>query len=226
MRLLVVEDYHPLRESLVSGLRAAGYAVDGAVDGDEAWWFLKDGVYDAVILDRMLPGLDGMEVLRRLRQHPSAEQTPVLMLTARDSIDDRVSGLDAGADDYLVKPFAVPELLARLRRLLRRQCGVADDMLRHGELVVHLGAKTVSYADNEVALTAREFQLLEVLLGHRGQVVSRQELWEHCYDFASETVSNVLEVLIGRLRKKLAQAGCEQLIETRRGMGYMIEEAP
>lgn len=220
MRILVVEDYLPLRQSLVQGLRDQDYAVDATGDGEEAWWYVRDGHYDAVILDRMLPSCDGLEVIARMRN--AGLSTPILMLTACDTVEDRVAGLDAGADDYLVKPFAVPELLARLRRLLRRQLGTADSRLQHGDLLLDLQAKRVTWQGQQVELTAREIQLLEILLGRRGQVVSREQLWEHCYDFASETVSNVLEVLIGRLRRKLAAVGCKDLICTRRGLGYEI----
>lgn len=226
MRILVIEDYEPLRLSLVSGLQAEGYAVDAAADGEEGWWMVKDGVYDGVILDRMLPNMDGLDLLTRLRAHPPAQATPVLMLTAMDQVEDRVAGLDAGADDYLAKPFAVPELLARLRRLLRRQFGHADDCLRCGALALHTASKQVTYDGQALSLTSREFQLLEILMARQGQVVSRQALWEHCYDFASETVSNVLEVLIARLRKKLSAAGAHEVIETRRGQGYVIESQP
>ncbi|TVR43396.1 MAG: DNA-binding response regulator [Planctomycetota bacterium] len=224
MRLLVVEDYEPLRESLAAGLRGEGYAVDATGDGEEGWWYLSDGVYDAAILDAMLPGCDGIELIRRCREAGLA--TPILMLTARDTIEDRVAGLDAGADDYMIKPFAVPELLARLRRLLRRGMGQASDRLEYGDLCVDLRAKRVEYRGQLVQLTAREFQLLECLLANPGAVVSRQQLWEHCYDFAAETVSNVLEVLIARVRRKLAEAGCSNLIETRRGQGYQLVEQP
>ncbi|TVR13310.1 MAG: DNA-binding response regulator [Planctomycetota bacterium] len=222
MRVLIVEDYLPLRQSLVQGLRDQGYAVDATGDGEEAWWYLRDGHYDVVILDRMLPGYDGLTIIKRAREADLT--TPILMLTACDTVEDRVAGLDAGADDYLVKPFAVPELLARLRRLLRRHLGSADSRIQHGRLLVDVAAKRVTWDGQEVVLTAREFQLLEILIGRRGQVVSREQLWEHCYDFASETVSNVLEVLIGRLRRKLSAVGCTDLITTRRGMGYEIAE--
>ncbi len=220
MKILVVEDYAPLRESLVSGLRAEGYAVDAAADGDEGWWYLDGGVYDGVVLDRMLPGLDGMVILRRLRQAGSS--VPVLLLTARDTVEDRVDGLDAGADDYLTKPFAVPELLARLRRLVRRSWGQADPVLTCGPLQLDQRAKTVTCDGAAVALTAREYQLLELLMRSRGELVSRDALWEHCYDFARDVSSNVLDVLVGRVRRKLAAAGAAGLLTTRRGLGYVL----
>lgn len=222
MRLLVVEDYAPLRDSLLRGLRAEGYAVDGAADGEEGWWLLKDTPYDAVVLDRMLPGIDGLEILRRLRAGGSA--TPVLMLTARDAVEDRVAGLDAGADDYLVKPFAVAELLARLRRLVRRGHGTAEPVLELADLRLDPAAKTATRAGRQLALSPREFQLLEYLLRRQGAVVSRQELWDHLYDFASDTSSNVLDVLVARLRRKMCLDEAPALIHTRRGQGYLAAE--
>ncbi|MFW5753109.1 MAG: response regulator transcription factor, partial [Planctomycetota bacterium] len=218
MRILVIEDYAPLRESLVGGLRAEGYAVDAAADGDEGWWYLDGGTYDGVVLDRMLPGLDGMAILRRLREGGSA--VPVLLLTACDTVEDRVVGLDAGADDYLTKPFAVPELLARLRRLVRRAWGQADPVLTCGPLRLDQTAKTVTCGQTVVPLTAREYQLLELLMRSRGQLVSRDALWEHCYDFARDVSSNVLDVLVARVRRKLTAAGAPGLLTTRRGLGY------
>jgi len=219
MRLLIVEDYAPLRESLLRGLRAEGYAVDAAAAGEEAWWYLRDGSYDAVVLDRMLPEVDGLVLLRRLRA--GGDRTPVLLLTARDSVEDRVQGLDAGADDYLGKPFAVVELLARLRSLVRRGHGNAEPVLILADLRLDPAAKTVERGGRAIALSPREFQLLEYLLRRSGGVVSRSELWEHLYDMTSDSSSNVLDVLIARLRKKLQAAGGPELIHTRRGYGYL-----
>jgi DNA-binding response OmpR family regulator len=224
VRLLVVEDYPPLRVSLVRGLVDEGYAVDAAPDARTATWHLDGGSYDAVVLDRMLPDGDGTDVLRRLRAR--GDRTPVLLLTALDAVDDRVAGLDAGADDYLVKPFAVPELLAWLRRLVRRAHGDADPLLRCGALVVDPAARTVRCGAAPVELSPREFRLLEYLLRRRGAVVPRSELWDHLYDFASDTSSNVLDVLVARLRRKLAAAGADDLIRTRRGEGYAIGPSP
>lgn len=224
MRLLLAEDHSPLRDSLSEGLRNEGYAVDATGDGEEAWWYLRDSDYDAVILDRMLPGCDGLVIVRRLREQGSS--TPVLLLTAMDGVEDRVAGLDAGADDYLVKPFAVPELLARLRNLTRRQFGIRNPILRHGQLAIDPAAKTVTWGQQMVTVTAREFDLLLLLTREAGRVLSRQELWEHCYDFESETSSNVLDVLIARVRKKLQQAGAPNIIQTRRGLGYQLHTEP
>lgn len=219
MRLLLVEDYGPLRDSLACGLRQAGYAVDAAADGSEGWWRLQTATYDLAILDRMLPGIDGLELLRRLRA--AGQTVRVLLLTARDGVEERVAGLDAGADDYLVKPFAVPELLARLRSLLRRSSGKPAPVLELADLRLDPAARSVSRGGEPVALGPREYQLLEVLLRRQGEVVSRSELWEHLYDFAAENISNVLDVLVGRLRRKLQRDGAPELIHTRRGHGYV-----
>ena len=219
MRLLIVEDYEPLRESLSRGLRAEGYAVDAAADGEEGWWFLNSNDYDVAIIDRMLPQIDGIELVRRLRR--TEKSTPVLMLTARDAIEDRVEGLDAGADDYLSKPFAVTELLARLRSLVRRGHGQSTPMLELETLRLDPSAKTVHRDERLIQLSPREYQLLEFLLHRQGAVVSRTELWEHLYDFEQDTVSNVLDVLVGRVRRKIQQDGEPELIHTRRGQGYI-----
>ena len=223
MRVLLVEDQADLRCSLGTGLRAEGYAVDAAADGEEAWYYLHDGAYDLVILDRLLPELDGLSLLRRLRATGSS--VPVLLLTALDAVADRVAGLDAGADDYLVKPFHVPELLARMRSLVRRHYGGSEPVLRCGRLTLDPAAKRVTWDDQALDLTAREFALLEMLLHQAGDVVSRSELWEQLYDFASSSTSNVLDVLVARLRKKLQAAGAPPLIHTRRGQGYLLQEA-
>jgi DNA-binding response OmpR family regulator len=224
MRLLVVEDYAPLRLALVRGLADEGWAVDGAPDLATAAWHLDTTAYDAVVLDRGLPDGDGAELLRRRRA--AGDRTPILLLTARDAVEERVAGLDAGADDYLVKPFAVPELLARLRRLVRRGHGDADPLLRIGRLVLDPAARSVRCGDTAIDLGPREFRLLEYLLRRRGAVVPRSELWEHLYDFASTSSSNVLDVLVGRLRRKLADAGASELIHTRRGEGYRLADEP
>jgi two-component system OmpR family response regulator len=216
MRLLVVEDEPDLLSGLARALRKEGYAVDTASDGEEGLHAALGADYDAVVLDVMLPRLDGWEVLARLRR---AKETPVLMLTARDRSDDRVRGLDGGADDYLVKPFDRAELFARLRALIRRGAGRAHSVLDLGDVQVDTVARRVTRAGEEVALTAREFVLLEYLALHRGQVVTRTALHEHLYDESDATLSNILDVHVSNLRKKLGQ----DLIVTRRGHGYAIE---
>ncbi len=223
MRVLVVEDYEPLRESLSQGLREAGYAVDVSGDGEEGLWYARGESYDAVILDIMLPGLDGISLLRTLREE--GRDTPVLLLTAKDAVEDRVAGLDAGADDYLVKPFAFEELLARLRALIRRRYEAKDPVIRVGDLEVDTRAQTVTRSGESVTLTAREYGLLELLAMRAGAVVSRTEIWEHLYAFDASAESNVVDVYIGYLRRKIEREDRPRLIHTRRGLGYVLEEA-
>lgn len=222
MRLLLIEDYLPLVHSVGQGLREAGYAVDTATDGETGLASAETTKYDAVILDLMLPKLDGLTVLKRLRDQRNA--TPVLVLTARDRVEDRVSGLDLGADDYLVKPFAFTELLARVRAVIRRRYQTATSIVRVGDLEIDTAGRVVRGKNAPIILSAREYALLEYLATRRGQVVSRAEIWDHVYDFASEPSSNVVDVYIGYLRKKLDQGGCPGLIHTRRGQGYKFGE--
>lgn len=222
MRLLVIEDYDPLRRAICQGLRQAGYAVDVAADGAEGRWLATSGDYDVVVLDLMLPGVDGLEILRELRELRSS--THVLVLTAKDTLEDRVRGLDLGADDYLVKPFAFEELLARIRALVRRRYGAKDPELQIGELRIDTRRREVRLAGESVELTAREYALLEFLALRTGEVVSREEIWEHVYDFHSSARSNVVDVYIGYLRKKLESGSASRLIHTRRGQGYLLAE--
>jgi len=223
VRILVVEDYGPLAKSIVQGLREAGYAVDLASDGDEAQAAADSSAYDALVLDLMIPKTDGMTILRRLRTRGST--TAILVVTARDQVPDRIAGLDAGADDYLVKPFALQELLARLRSVIRRKYGGATNLLTVGDLEIDSTARTVRRSGQIISLSAREFALLEYLVRRRGQVVSRAEVWEHVYDFASEPSSNVIDVYVGYLRRKLGdgEAGSPRLIHTHRGLGYSVD---
>jgi two-component system OmpR family response regulator len=217
MRILVVEDEPRLLRSLAKALREEAYAVDTAEDGEEGLSKAESYNYDAIVLDVMLPRLDGWQLLEQLRKKKS---TPVLMLTARDAPKDRVRGLDTGADDYLVKPFDLPELLARLRALIRRSAGQADSKLEVGQVVIDTRARTVTHAGSPVTLTAREYAILEYLGLHRGEVVTRTALYEHLFDESDDTLSNLLDVHVFNLRKKLGQ----QLITTRRGQGYCIED--
>ncbi|THD11988.1 response regulator transcription factor [Metallibacterium scheffleri] len=220
MRLLVVEDSPLLGPSLERGLRAEGHAVDLAGDGVTACEFLRRYPYDAMLLDLGLPQRDGGEVLKRLRA--AGRDTRVLVLSARDQVEDRVGALNLGADDYLVKPFAWDELLARLNALLRRKSeGVP--LLRHGALSLDPATRLVRVDAQLLALSPREYALLELLLRARGQVFSRAQLFEHLYDAASATSDKVIEVLLSTLRAKLAQAGLPELIQTRRGFGYVVE---
>jgi DNA-binding response OmpR family regulator len=222
MRVLVVEDYEPLARSVTQGLREAGYAVDLSADGEEGLWYAESNAYDAIVLDLMLPKMDGLTVLKRLREKKNA--AAVLVLTARDRLEDRVTGLDTGADDYLVKPFEFAELLARLRAVIRRRYQVQESVIRVADLEVDTGARVVKRAGTAVILSAREYALLEYLALRQGQVVTRAEIWEHVYDFASDPSSNVVDVYIGYLRKKLDQDREPKLIQTRRGQGYLLGE--
>jgi two-component system OmpR family response regulator len=216
MRLLVVEDEEDLRRGLEQALREEGYAVDSAADGTDALYKAENWEYDAIVLDIMLPGIDGLEILRRLRQK---KKVPVLFLTARDATTDRVKGLDLGADDYLVKPFDLGELIARIRALIRRSSGAPNPLLTIGPVSVNTTARTVTVDGKEIELTAREYALLEYLLRHRGAVVSRTELYDHLFAEEDESFSNLLDVHVCNLRRKLGR----DFIETRRGHGYLVE---
>lgn len=215
MRILIIEDEPDLLSGLSRALRRTGYSVDTAADGDEGLFRAQEIDYDAIILDVMLPRLDGWAVLARLREKKS---TPVIMLTARDATRDRVRGFDTGADDYLVKPFELDELLARLRALIRRSAGRATPALEIGALKIDTVARSVTLDGSEVVLKAREYDVLEYLALHRGQVITRTTLYEHLYDDSGDTLSNLMDVLIYNLRNKLGR----DLITTRRGHGYCI----
>ena len=215
MRILLIEDEADLLVSLAKALREEGYAVDTATDGEEGLYKAREVGYDAIVLDVMLPRLDGWEVLERFRK---SQKTPVLMLTARDAARDRVRGLDAGADDYLVKPFDLEELFARLRAIIRRAAGQTVNTIEIGGAIIDTASRKVTLAGNPVALTAREYCLLEFLALHRGETVTRTALYEHLFDEDDDSLSNLLDVHVSNLRKKLGHG----LIETRRGHGYCI----
>jgi DNA-binding response OmpR family regulator len=223
MRLLLIEDYSPLRRSVAKGLREAGFAVDATGDGEEGLWYARSGDYDVIVLDLMLPKLDGLTLLQRLREQ--GDPVHVLILTAKDTVDDRVRGLDVGADDYLVKPFAFEELLARVHALIRRKYDAKSGVIEVADLEVDTRTHSARRAGQTIDLTAREYTLLEFLALRAGNVVSRTQIWEHVYDFAAEANSNVIDVYVARLRKKLDCAGKPPLIHTRRGMGYMLGES-
>ena len=216
MRILIVDDEPDLLSGLAQAVRENGYAVDTAEDGEEALYKLESYDYDAAVLDIMMPKLDGFEVLKAIRE---TKDTPVLLLTARDALEDRISGLDLGADDYLIKPFDIDELLARLRALVRRSAGKASNVIERGKLTLDTAAKKASRDGSELTLTAREYSLIEYLLMHRGKVVSRTELYDHLFDEDDETMSNLLDVHVSNLRKKIGP----DIIQTRRGQGYIIE---
>jgi len=216
MRVLIVEDEPDLLASLLQSVREDGYAADGAPDGEEGLYKAETYDYDAIVLDVMLPGIDGWELLQKLRK---SKKTPVLMLTARDAVRDRVKGLDTGADDYVVKPFDMDEVLARLRALIRRSATQAEPRLQIADVVVDMAVRNVTRAGQAVVLTAREYALLEYLALHRGKLVTRTTLYEHLFDENDNTLSNLLDVHVSNLRKKLGH----EFITTRRGHGYSID---
>jgi DNA-binding response OmpR family regulator len=224
MRVLLVEDYPSLQKAVAKGLREAGYAVDVAGDGEEGLWYASGNDYDVLILDLMLPKVDGLTVLRRLRAQGRAAH--VLILTAKDTVADRVRGLDLGADDYLVKPFAFEELLARVRALARRAYCAKSPTLEAGDLRIEAASQRVWRGGESIQLTPREYALLEYLALRAGQVVSRTDIWEHVYEFNSEADSNVVDVYIGYIRKKIERVGRPPLIRTVRGRGYVLGDAP
>jgi len=216
MRILIVEDEADLLSGLAKALREEGHAIDTAEDGEEGLYKAESCDYDAVVLDVMLPKLDGWGVLEKLRKQ---KKTPVLMLTARDASRDRVRGLDIGADDYVIKPFDLPELLARLRALIRRAAGETRNIIEIGNVIIDTAARSVTGNGAPVTLTAREYTLLEFLALHRGEVVTRTTLYEHLFDEDDSTLSNLLDVHVSNLRKKLGA----EFITTRRGHGYCID---
>jgi two-component system, OmpR family, response regulator len=216
MRILVVEDEPDLLRSIAQALREEGYAVDTAPNGEDGLFSAENSDYDAVVLDVMMPKMDGWEMLARLRK---SKKTPVLMLTARDQSRDRVRGLDTGADDYVVKPFDLPELFARLRALIRRSAGQTRNVIEIGDVIIDVAGRHVTRAKDVVSLTAREYALLEYLALHRGELVTRTMLYEHLFDENDSTMSNLLDVHVSNLRKKLGA----EFISTRRGHGYCIE---
>lgn len=221
-RILVVEDDRRIREMVRRGLIFEGYDVHTAENGEEALRGVRENLPDAIILDLMLPGIDGLEVCRRLR---AVSNIPILMLTARDAVADRVTGLDAGADDYMVKPFAFDELLARLRALFRRNRQEAQtDVLRFVDLTLNTRTRQCHRGQTEIQLTAREFDLLELFMRHPNQVLTREVIYEHIwnYDFGGE--SNIIEVYIRYLRSKLEANSGSRLIQTVRGVGYALRE--
>jgi len=220
MRLLVVEDDPQLGATLSRGLRDRAYAVDLVTDGDDAVYHAAVYEYDAVVLDYMLPGRDGLAVARALRER--GFQRPILMLTARDAIVDRVAGLDAGADDYLVKPFAFDELLARLRALVRRSAVILPTILKVGDLEIDTRGQRVIKRGEPISLTNKEYALIEFLARNRGTVVSRADITAHVWDENHDPLSNTLEVYVNRVRKKIDDEGAESYIQTRRGAGYVM----
>ncbi|MEM9018526.1 MAG: response regulator transcription factor [Verrucomicrobiota bacterium] len=223
MRVLVVEDSAPIRRAVAGSLEESGYAVDSTAEGDEGLWMAETYEYDVAVLDIMLPGLDGLSLLRRLRE--SGQDTPVLFLTARDQIEDRVNGLNAGADDYLVKPFAIEEMLARVNALCRRRYGDSDPILQCADLEIDTVSKSVKRRGIPIEIPARYYAVLEYLIRNRGKVVSRTEIETHVYDEMVSPMSNVVDVAIHALRNLLRiDSTAKPLIHTKRGLGYVLEE--
>jgi DNA-binding response OmpR family regulator len=220
MRVLVAEDHPSLARSIADGLRDEGFAVDLTFDGEEAHSLARSHHYDLIVLDIMLPGMDGITLLGNLRR--AKINVPVLCLTARDAIEDRVKGLDAGADDYLIKPFEWDELLARCRALVRRGHDLRTPELVVGDLHIDTVKKSVMRGDKQIKLSAREYALLTYLAHRIGQVVTRSDIWEHLYDSSDEVASNVVDVYIAYLRSKIDKGFDKKLIHTRHGQGYVL----
>jgi len=224
MRILLVEDSNRLRTTLTRALSRLGHGVDEAGDGLEAEHSVKVNDYDVIVLDLMLPGRSGLELLSMWRR--SGIETLIIILTALDAIEDRVRGLTLGADDYLVKPFAIEELTARLEALLRRQRGQADSRMSIGDLEIDFGARTVKRGGNEVILTAREFSLLECLARRPGRILTREQIEAQLYGESDSPVSNAVDAAVYSLRRKLSPGDAPSLIHTRRGLGYVMQELP
>jgi DNA-binding response OmpR family regulator len=220
MRVLLIEDHKPLRRALKQGLEEESFAVDAAADGEEGDFKARTAQYDVIILDLMLPKIDGLTLLQKWRK--DGIKTHVLVLTARGSIEDKVKGLDQGADDYLTKPFELEELIARLRALIRRHHQVKDPIIRICDLEIDTAARVARRGGQTIHLTPREFALLEFLAFHRGKVVTRSMIWEHLYDEQDENTSNVVDVYIRYLRNKIDKGFDPPLIQTRWGEGYLL----
>ena len=221
MRVLIVEDYTPLRVALVTGLREDGWAVDAAPDGNEGARLAAAHAYDALVLDVMLPGRNGLDIVQELRA--SGSQVPILLLTACGEIEDRVRGLDLGANDYLIKPFAFPELLARLRVITRRGTANTSEIMVD-DLRIDRSRREAWRGAERIELSPREYIILELLALHAGEVVTRTAIWERTYDAASDATSNVVDVYIGYLRRKIERDGKPRLLHTHRGVGYQLSD--
>ena len=222
MKVLVVEDHRILREAVVQALEEEGYQVTSTDDGEEGLWYAREFLFEVIILDLMLPSLDGMEILKRIRL--DGNPVNILILTAKDSVADRVKGLDSGADDYLVKPFAISELISRVNALIRRNTPDKNNIVRISDLVINLKERTASRNGQHLDLSAREFNLLELLAVNRGKIISREAIWDRLCDFASDINSNLIDVYVSNLRKKLEEQSSRRIIFTRRGVGYYLED--
>jgi|SRR5208337_500265 len=222
MRILIVEDEKPLADVIKQGLHEEGYAVDVAYNGEDGLFMAENEPSDLIILDIMLPIVDGITILKKIRKR--GIKSPVLMLTARDALSDKISGLDSGADDYLTKPFLFEELLARMRALLRRSSEVKSAMTEIGDLAINMATHEVTRSGKDISLTAKEYALLEYMALNKNQVLSRTSLTEHLYDQDFNLDSNVIDVFINRLRTKIDKGFHKGLIQTLRGAGYMLKE--
>jgi len=222
MKILLAEDEVDLNNVVTRYLKKNGYSVDSVLDGEEALDYLEYGEYDLVILDIMMPKVDGFEVIKKLRD--KGNHTSVLMLTARDSADDKVKGLDLGADDYIVKPFDFNELLARIRAVVRRKYGNSSNKLVIGDLILDTSKKSVTRAGKQIELTGKEYEVLEYLMQSKNRILSREQIKEHVWDFDYEGDSNIIDVLIKNIRKKIDVEDGKQIIYTKRGLGYVIKE--
>lgn len=223
MRILIVEDERDLNNVISRHLKKQGYSTDSAFDGEEALDFLMVGNYDLIILDVMMPKLNGYQFLKKIRDNKDA--TPVLMLTAKSLIEDRVQGLDAGADDYLVKPFDFSELSARIRAMIRRNHGNVSNEVKVDDLILDLGSRSVSRDGISIDLTGKEYEILEYLIQNKNRIISREQIKDHVWGFDYEGESNVIDVLIKNIRKKIDVGGSRKaVIHTKRGLGYVIKE--
>ena len=222
MKILLAEDEVDLNNVVTRYLKKNGYSVDSVLDGEEALDYLEYSEYDLVILDIMMPKVDGFEVIKKLRD--KGNHTSVLMLTARDSADDKVKGLDLGADDYIVKPFDFNELMARIRAVVRRKYGNSSNKLVIGDLILDTSEKSVTRAGKQIELTGKEYEVLEYLMQSKNRILSREQIKEHVWDFDYEGDSNIIDVLIKNIRKKIDVEDGKQIIYTKRGLGYIIKE--
>ena len=222
MKILLAEDEIDLNNVITRYLKKNGYSVDSVLDGEEALDYLEYGEYDLVILDIMMPKVNGFEVIKKLRD--KGNHTSVLMLTARDSADDKVKGLDLGADDYIVKPFDFNELMARIRAVVRRKYGNSSNKLVIGDLILDTSEKSVTRAGKQIELTGKEYEVLEYLMQSKNRILSREQIKEHVWDFDYEGDSNIIDVLIKNIRKKIDIEDGKQIIYTKRGLGYVIKE--
>ncbi|WP_369717238.1 response regulator transcription factor [Leptotrichia alba] len=222
MKILLAEDETDLNNVVTRYLKKNGYSVDSVLDGEEALDYLEYGEYDLVILDIMMPKVNGFEVIKKLRD--KGNHTPILMLTARDNADDKVKGLDLGADDYIVKPFDFNELMARIRAAVRRKYGNSSNKLVIGNLILNTSEKSVTRDGKRIKLTGKEYEVLEYLMQSKNRILSREQIKEHVWDFDYEGDSNIIDVLIKNIRKKIDVEDGKQIIYTKRGLGYVIKE--